>query len=338
VRPLNYYYIETMEYPSSSVNARQIANGSAPPARDPDEINLLEYIYVLVKHKKRIAGLTLLGLVLGFIAALIKGPTWVAEAVIAPKEIESQKRTVPTGLSALGGLVASQFDFFGSASLDKMDLILDSRDFGAKLIEKYDLLPFIYKYKWPKVYKKYWDPSQNAWKPAFKKPKPLDMGSFVKKEYLKKIRDNKKNTLLLSIRSGDSAFSINLAEKYVEYLNEYIKSDIQRAAKGNVAYLDTQLVSVVDPLLRTKILGLIADEIEKEMVVSNEAFKTIDPVYIYKKSKEKKVYPLFLGFGLFFMSCLIIVFMQAFASSEKTKEDKLLIDNIKREIFSNRKR
>jgi len=36
-----------------------------------------------------------------------------------------------------------------------------------------------------------------------------------------------------------------------------------------------------------KIRGLIADEIEKEMVVSNEAFKTIDPVYIYKKSKEK---------------------------------------------------
>lgn len=319
-----------MEYPSSNVSAQRV--------RDPDEINLLEYIYVLVRHKKLIAGLTLFGLALGFIAALIKGPAWVAEAVIAPKETQSQKSSPLAGLGGLGGLMASQLDLFGNASLDKMDLILDSRDFGAKLIEKHDLLPAIYKIKWPKVYKKYWDPAQNSWKPAFEKPKPLDMGSLLRTKYLKKTRDNKKNTLLLSIRSRDSAFSINLAEKYVEYLNEYIKSDIQHEAKGNVAYLDTQLVSVVDPLLRQKILSLIADEIEKEMVVSNEAFKTIDPVYIYKKSKEKKLYPLLLGFALFFMSCLIIVFMQAFASSEKTEEDKLLIEKIKREMKLGRKR
>jgi len=334
-----------MDYPSANVNARQLPNGGASPAnsspavcRDPDEINLLEYIYALVKYKKLVAGLTLLGLVLGFTAALIKGPTWVAEAVIAPKQIESQRSSSLAGLGGLGGLMASQLDLFGNASLDKMDLILDSRDFGAKLIDKYDLLPVIYKIKWPKVYKKYRDPSQNAWKPAFVKPKPLDMGNFIKAKYLKKRKDGKRNTLLLSIRSRDSAFSINLATKYVEYLNDYIKSDIQREAKGNVAYLDTQLVTIVDPLLRTKILGLIADEIEKEMVVSNEAFKIIDPVYIYKKSKEKKLYPLVFGFGLFFMSCLIIVFMQAFASSEKTEEDRRLIEKIKREMKLGRKR
>jgi len=38
------------------------------------------------------------------------------------------------------------------------------------------------------------------------------------------------------------------------------------------------------------------------------------------------------------MSCLIIVFMQAFASSEKTEEDNLLIDKIKREMFPGPKR
>jgi hypothetical protein len=328
-----------MEYPSSNANARQLPNGGVSPSnatpavcRDPDEINLLEYIYALVKRKKLITCCTLLGLVLGFIAALIKGPTWVAEAVIAPKQIESQKSSPLAGLGGLGGLMASQLDLFGNASLDKMDLILDSRDFGAKLIEKYDLLPVIYKIKRPKVYKKYWDPSQNAWKPAFIKPKPLDMGNLIKAKYLKKTKDGKRNTLLLSIHSKDSAFSINLATKYVEYLNEYIKSDIQREARGNVAYLDTQLVSIVDPLLRTKILGLIADEIEKEMVVSNEAFKTIDPVYIYKKSKEKKLYPLVFAFGLFIISFMVIVFIQAFASSEKSEDDKLLINKIMDEL------
>ena len=57
-----------------------IPNTQRPiPSTDPDEINLLEYIYVLVKNKWWIIGLTIAGLVIGYIAALIKGPTWVAE-------------------------------------------------------------------------------------------------------------------------------------------------------------------------------------------------------------------------------------------------------------------
>jgi hypothetical protein len=100
---------------------------------NPDEINLLEYIYALVKHKWLIIGLTFLGLVAGYTAALIKGPTWVAEAVIAPREAESQKMPSFSGLGALGGIVASQLNLGGNASLEKIDLILDSREFGAEL-------------------------------------------------------------------------------------------------------------------------------------------------------------------------------------------------------------
>lgn len=124
------------------------------PQSNPDEINLLEYIYALVKHKWLIIGLMFLGLAAGYIAALIKGPTWVAEAIIAPREAESQKSPSFAGLGALGGIVASQINLGGNASLEKIDLILDSREFGAKLIDHYSLLPTIYKYQWPKVYAK----------------------------------------------------------------------------------------------------------------------------------------------------------------------------------------
>jgi hypothetical protein len=99
-----------------------------------------------------------------------------------------------------------------------------------------------------------------------------------------------------------------------------------------VAYLDTQLVSTADPLLRGKILGLIANEIEKKMVVSREAFKLVDPVYLYEDFKEMKVFPLASGFGLFFLSCLYFVIMHALASSEKTDEDRDLILKIKKEF------
>jgi len=52
---------------------------------DPDEINLLEYLYALVKHKWWIIGATVLGLAIGHIAAVIKGPVYKAEVTVAPK-------------------------------------------------------------------------------------------------------------------------------------------------------------------------------------------------------------------------------------------------------------
>jgi hypothetical protein len=69
------------------------------------------------------------------------------------------------------------------------------------------------------------------------------------------------------------------------------------------------------------------------MVVSKEAFKIVDPVYLSKIFKEKRLYPLVFGFGLFFMVCLVLVFIQAFSSADKTEEDKQLLEKIKREMF-----
>ncbi|MGB7567062.1 MAG: Wzz/FepE/Etk N-terminal domain-containing protein [Chitinivibrionales bacterium] len=321
-----------MDYNQNPSTLQPINPQTALSPRDPDEINLLEYAYVLVKNKWWIIGLTVFGLVLGYGAALIKGPTWVAEVLIAPHETESQKTPNLAGLGALGGLVASQLSFGGNASLDKIDLILDSREFGAKLIERYSLLPAIYKYQWPKDYQKSWDFSQNTWKADFIQPKPLDMGDFIKSKFLKKTT-NKTNTMTLQIKSRDSTFSINLANNYIEYLNDYIKSNVQSDARENVSYLEKQLIAISDPLLREKIQGLIANEIEKEMVVSKEAFKVVDPVYLAKTFKEKRLYPLVFSFGLFFMTCLVLVFVQAFSSSDKTDEDRRLIEKIKKEML-----
>jgi hypothetical protein len=303
---------------------------------NPDEINLLEYIYALVKHKWWIIGFTLLGLIGGYIAALIKGPTWVAEVVIAPRETESQKTPSFAGLGALGGIVASQLNLSGNASLDKIDLILDSREFGAKLIDHYSLLPTIYKIQWTKEFNKAWDSTNKIWKSGFIPPKPLEMGDYIKAKYLKKTT-NSNNTMTLQIKSRDSTFSFHLGNHYLDFLNDYIKLNVQSEARDNVSYLEKQLIAITDPLLREKIQGLIANEIEKEMVVSKEAFKIVDPIYLSKTFKEKKIYTLAMGVGLFFIIILIILFSYAFSSSEKTIEDKQLIQKIKKELLFSKK-
>jgi len=85
-------YIEHYGPSSKPINSSTVQPFHAPRS---DEINLLEYAYVLVKNKWWIIGLTVLGLVLGYVAAIIKGPTWVAEVMIAPHETESQKNAEP---------------------------------------------------------------------------------------------------------------------------------------------------------------------------------------------------------------------------------------------------
>jgi LPS O-antigen subunit length determinant protein (WzzB/FepE family) len=312
-------------------NQASVKPAGSANLRDPDEINLLEYFYAIVHRKWLISGLTLFGLILGLVAAIIKGPTWDAEVLIAPKESDTQKAPSFAGLGALGGLVASQLNLGGNASLDKIDLITDSREFNAQLVEKDSLLPAIYENKYRKVYKNFWDTTQNKWKPEFEQPKFLDMGDMVK-GYLKKTT-NKNNTMTLRIRSKDSTFTINLANKYVAFLNDYIKTNVQSDAKENVDYLEKQLDGIADPLLREKLQSLIADEIEKEMVVSKEAFRVVDPVYMAKTFKEKKLFPLVFGFGMFFLCCLFVVFVQAFSSAEKTAEDKMLLEKIRKELF-----
>lgn len=300
-------------------------------APDPDEINLLEYIYALVKNKWLILGATVLGLAGGYGAAKVKGPTWVAEVVIAPKEAESQKTPNLSSLGAFGGLVASQLSMGGNASLDKIDILLNSRDFNARLIEKYNLLPDLYRYKWPKVYAKEWDSTANGWKKSFRKPERLGMGSFLKGTFLK--QTTKDNLMTIQISSRDSALSLNISNYYIAFLNDDIKTTVQRDAKENVEYLERQLITIADPLLREKIQALIADEIEKTMVVSKEAFRVVDPVYLEEKFKEKQLYPMVFGAGMFFVVVVLIVLGHAFGTANKTEEDRLLIMKIRNALL-----
>ena len=301
-------------------------------SHDPDEINLLEYIYALVKNKWWIVGLTMVGLLGGYLLAYIKGPTWVAEVVIAPKEAETQKTPNLSSFGAFGGIVANQLNIGGNASLDKIELLLDSRDFNARLIEKYNLLPLIYRVQWPNQYTEYWDSIAGTWKKSFKQPEMLGMGALLKGKYLKKTK-NSNNTMKLEVSTKDSTLSWSLAQKYVSFLDEDIKTSVRNYAKENVGFLEKQLVAISDPLLREKLQGLIADEIEKTMVVSKEAFRVVDPVFLSCTFKEKKLYPIVFGVGGVFITVTLIILGCSFNSSMKNEEDILLIAKIKKALL-----
>lgn len=307
-------------------------SASFPTMSAPDEINILEYIYVLVKNKWWIIGIALLGLVTGYLLAIVKGPSFKAEAVIAAKENENKSTPNLSGFGAFGGLVASQLNIGGNPGLDKIDLILGSRKFNAELVEKYELIPQVIQNLYPKVYKTWYDTVKNDWKEGFVKPNLLAIGAAVSSNILKReINSNKTMTIMVS--SKDSTFADTLLTKSLQYLNIYIKDMVQREARENVSYLNKQLEIVVDPLLREKLQGLIANEMEKEMLVSKEAFKVVDPMIRLADFSHKKMFPVVLAFGFSFLTVLLIIIGHALRSARKTQEDKELIHKIKRDIF-----
>ncbi len=302
-----------------------------PAMSDSDEINILEYIYVLVKNKWWILGFAFLGLVSGYLVAIIKGPVFKAEAVIAAKENENKSAPNLSGLGAFGGLVASQLNIGGNPGLDKIDLILGSRKFNAELVEKYGLLPQVMKNLYPKVYKTWYDTVKNEWKEGFEKPNLLAIGAAVSSSILKKELNNN-NTMTIVVNSKDSTFADTLLIKCLQYLNIYIKDMVLREARENVSYLDKQLEIVADPLLREKLQGLIANEMEKEMLVSKEAFRVVDPPLRVIEYKNKKMLPLVFSFCFLFLTVLIVIIGHALVS-QRSREDRELIQKIKLAIF-----
>lgn len=290
---------------------------------DSDEINLLEYLYVLVKNKWLIISLTILGFIGGYVAALIKGPVYIADAVIAPRETESVKTPDLSGLGMFGGMVASQLNIGGNASLENIELILDGRKFNADIVKEKNLMPLVY----PEL----WDTLNNKWTGEGEMPRFISVGGYIKEEFFNK-EINKNGTMTIQIEHKDSLFSYKVLSAYLEYLDSYIRQNVQEEAKENRDYLENQLVGVTDPLLRAKFQELIAKEVEKMMVVSKEAFRIVDPAFTFKSFKEKKLFPLIFAFGLFFLAVFFIIFKHAFISGDKTEGDKILIGDIRCEI------
>jgi LPS O-antigen subunit length determinant protein (WzzB/FepE family) len=300
-----------------------------------DDVNLLEITYVLVKYKVIIILFTLVGLIGGYMAARAKGPAYAASAVIMAKESDKQSPNLGM-LGALGSFAAGQLNLATNPGLEKIEVHFDSRQFQAEFIEKYGLLDDVYKYGLPRKYKKYYDTTNNRWieNEKFPAPEPRKAAEFFGKKFVTKETDTKKGTLTLSVKSGDSLFTSKVIEGSLEYLNRYIQTNVQKDAKDNVDFLEKQLIAVADPLLREKLQGMIAAEIEKAMIISKEAFKVIDKPFCMKKHKEKIIYPIVAAFAMFLLSsAAAIFFYYVIGAGNTNSESRRWVGLIRREFF-----
>ena len=307
------------------------AQGGVPD----DEINLLEAVYALVRYKLVIIIFSVIGLVGGYAAARVKGPTYIADAVVMAKESDKQAPALGA-LGALGNLAAAQLNLAGNPGLEKIEIQLDSRQFKAELIEKYGLLDDVYKYGMPRAYRKFYDTAAGRWieSEKFPRPEPAKAAGLFSKKFFGKDADTKRGTLTLYVRSPDSLFTCKVIEGSLEYLNSYIQASVQKDAKDNVDFLEKQLITIADPLLREKLQGMIALEIEKAMIISKEAFKVIDKPLCVKKYRERIMYPAAAALAMFMVSSAGVIFMYYVAGGGNVNgESRRWVGLIKKELL-----
>ncbi len=257
---------------------------AVPPVTEEDEINLLDLFLVLLRHKFLIGFLVVAAGVGAVFYSLSLENIYRSEATLTPREEEKSGPSIPS-LGGLGGMVAGQLGIGGGGSLEKLEVVLSSRELTLKIIQKYDLMP--------KIFQDQWDEKKKAWLPEVEEPPSLQDGmKAIKDGMLKVSTDPEKGTLTVGIEHKDPALAKQWVDYYVKELSETLRAEVLHDANENKRFFTEQLDRTSDALLKEKIYNLMAKEIEKETFAKAQkyySFQVIDPPIV--SDLDKKVAP-----------------------------------------------
>jgi uncharacterized protein involved in exopolysaccharide biosynthesis len=289
-----------------------------PVVYDDDEINLLDLFMVLVRRKWLIIGLVFLTGIAAVIISLQMTNIYRSEATIAPRELEqSPGKTLSGALGGLGGMVASEFGLGGGSDADKIEVLLKSRRLAALVVEKHNLLPILFD--------KMWDAQKKAWKepPA---PTIQDAYKLINGGLLKVTRDRKTDVITTSIQHKDPEFAKSMMQYYLTELSEGLRAKVLKDAQENMRFLTEQLDRTNDPLLREKIYGMLAKEIEKDTFARAQTyygFYVLDPPIapdLNKKAGPKRSLICILSVVVAFFVAVFLAFFLEYLNRLKTEE------------------
>ena len=258
-----------------------------PPHVDDydDEINLLDYFIVLLKHKWLIFGIVFATGLAAVIISLMLPNIYRSEATIIPRQQEkSATSSALSALGALSGMASEMVGLGGGGDVDKFEVVLKSREIARRVVEKYKLLP--------ELFEEQWDPLKKEWK---ENPPPTLQDAYkALKGMLTVSRDRKTDVLTVKFDNEDPRFAKIMADHYLTELSESLREETLKDAAENEKFLQQQLEQTSDPLLKVKISELLAKEIEKETFARAQkyySFIVLDPPVaadIDKKVKPKR--------------------------------------------------
>jgi uncharacterized protein involved in exopolysaccharide biosynthesis len=283
---------------------------------EEDEINLLDLLLVLIRHKWLIFWLVFLTGAAAVAISLNMTNIYRSEATITPREEEKGGALSLPSLGGLGSMVAGDLGIGGGGSLEKLEVVLGSRDLTLKVIKKYELMPVIFA--------DIWDADKKKW--TADKPPTLQDGLKEMRDILKITVASKKNIVTMGIEHRDPATAQKIVEHFIKETSEMLREEVIRDAQENRRFFSEQLNRTSDALLKEKIYALLAKEIEKETFARAQkyfSFQVLDPPIVPdldKKVKPKRALICILSVVVSFFVAVFLSFWIEFIHRIKSED------------------
>jgi uncharacterized protein involved in exopolysaccharide biosynthesis len=292
-----------------------------PPHLDnyDDEINLLEYVIVLLKYKWLIFGIVFATSVAAVIISLMLPNIYRSEATIIPRQQEkSEISSALSALGALGSMADELVGLGGGGDVDKFEVVLKSRELARRVVERYKLMP--------ELFEDEWDPLKKQWK---ENPAPTIQDAYERiKDMLTVSIDRKTDVLIVKFDDEDPRFAKIMVDNYLTELSESLRKETLKDAAENKRFFQEQIEKTSDPLLKVKISDLLAKEIEKETFARAQkyySFIVLDPPVaadLDKKVKPKRALICILSATVAGFFAIFLAFFSEYIHNVKNSEDE----------------
>lgn len=228
--------------------------------RSENEINLLDLVKVLLKHKTLIVSVVFIVVTITAVISLIVPKTYESKAVIAPMMPADEQSGMNALVAQFGMATPQSSNVVEIVNLLRSDIlmqkVMEKGKFYEVLFEKDDLRGKT--------------ENEKVWK-----------GIRLLKGKILQVSENKKDGIIIvSAQYKDPVIARNIASTTLTELTDHMTSEAKRVAQANKVYLESQVNATGDPFIRTNVYGLIARQIQTAMLAEakeNYAFKVLDP-------------------------------------------------------------
>jgi uncharacterized protein involved in exopolysaccharide biosynthesis len=288
--------------------------------------NLLDYLNVLLRRKGLIFFVAIIAGLAALIVTLTMPDVYRSEATIIPRPRDEDSGAKISPLQDLVGVAGEIVRFGSRGDVDKIEIVLKSRELTRRVVERYDLMP--------DLFEEQWDPLMNGWKegpaPTFQDAFDLLFGMIGVR------RQSGTDILTVAFEHEDPRFAKIMVANYLAELSESLREETLEEAAQNKRFLEEQLDATSDILLKEKLWILLSKEIEKEIFLKAQryhGFIVLDPPIA--PDPNKKVRPNRpLIFILSVVSALLVAILLAalleYMESVKGREEEQRLNEIRR--------
>ena len=307
-------------------------NNTSPqhvPQYPDDEINLLDYLIVLLKHKWRIAYIVIIAGIIAVIYSVRLPNIYRSEATIIPRQEEKSQTSTLSALRGLGGIAGELVGLGGGGSVDKFEIVLKSRLLSHRIVEKHRLQP--------RIFEDNWDPENKKW---LDNPAPTFQDAYRSLMGMLTIsRDRNSDVMTIKFDHRDPRFAKEMVDYYITELSETLRKETLKDAEENQRFLRRQLERTPDVLLKEKIYALLAKEIEKETFARAQkyySFQVLDPSIV--PDRNKRVKPnrkriCMLSVIVAFFVAVFMAFLLEYIHNLRTSEDPERLERLKDSLW-----